>query len=410
MPHGLFRFVHASDFHLEQPPGGLAEVPDQLRELLVEAPYRAAQRVFDAVLAEEAEFLVLSGDLLQPQGTGPRGPLFLAEQFARLAARKIPVYWAGGAVDPPEDWPAWLELPANVHVFPRGKVEEAVHHRDGAAMVRVAGRSFDRARPIRPDEFEADPSGLFTVGVVHGAADVAALQDRGLHYWALGGRHDQSTLSGPPHLVRCCGSPQGRHPREAGAHGCTLVHVDPQNQARTSFVPADVLRWHGERVAIDEGTTRDGLEGLLRGRMQALIESTSSVELLISWTIAGSGPLWGPLRRGPLADELLRWLRSEYGAGSPTRWSVSLEAEPAAALPPEWYEQETIRGDFLRELRQYQMNPQQPLGLENYLGERQRAGTLGAAAAVADAEVRQRVLCEAALLGVDLLSGEEPQS
>jgi hypothetical protein len=41
-----FRFIHASDFHLEQTPIGLDTVPDLWRERLIDAPYRAADRVF----------------------------------------------------------------------------------------------------------------------------------------------------------------------------------------------------------------------------------------------------------------------------------------------------------------------------------------------------------------------------
>ena len=120
MSHRPFRFVHASDFHLETPLEGVAEVPDHLREPLVDAAYTAAGRVFDAVLAEEAEFLVLSGDILHPPHTGPRGPLFLSEQFARLAQRQIPVYWATGGIDPPEVWPGVIPLPEQVHLSVRG--------------------------------------------------------------------------------------------------------------------------------------------------------------------------------------------------------------------------------------------------------------------------------------------------
>ena len=410
MSHGPFRFVHASDFHLEQPLAGVAEVPDHLRDRFIDAPYQAAARVFDAVLAEEAEFLILSGDLLHAQNTGPRGPLFLAEQFARLSARKIPVYWAGGSVDPPEDWPAWLDLPANVHVFPRGRVTELLHEHDAAPAVRLIGASRDRTRAMDPAEFTVDPSGLFTIGVAHGPAQVAALQARGLHYWALGGRHDRATLFSAPQVAHDCGSPQGRCPREAGAHGSTLVQVDEQSRARTSPLPADVLRWLGARLVIDPGTSRDDLEGLLRERMHGLAESAAGVDLLISWTISGTGPLMNLLGRGALAGELLGWLRSEYGIASPARWSVALDAEPVATLPPEWYEQEAIRGDFLREVRQYQMNPDEPLALEEYLDPRHLAGTLSASVAIRDPQHRERVLREAALLGVDLLSGEEPQS
>jgi hypothetical protein len=410
MSQGPFRFVHASDFHLENPLAGVADVPEHLRDRFIDAPYQAATRVFDAALAEEAQFLILAGDLLQVQNSGPRGPLFLAEQFARLAARNIPVYWAGGAVDPPEDWPAWLDLPANVHVFPRGRASELLHERDGAPAVRLIGASRDRDRPLVPTEFTPDPSGLFTIGVVHGGADAAVLQSRGLHYWALGGRHDRTTLFSATQVAHDCGTPQGRSPREPGVHGCTLVQVDEQSHARTSLLSTDAIRWTGGRAALDPGATRADLEALLRARLHDLAESATGIDLLISWTISGSGPLMNLLGRGPLAAELLAWLRNEYGAAVPARWSVAIDVEPAATLPSQWYEQETIRGDFLRELRQYQMNPGQSLALDEYLDPRHLAGTLGQAVAIADPRSRERVLCEAALLGVDLLSGEEPQS
>ncbi len=87
-----------------------------------------------------------------------------------------------------------------------------------------------------------------------------------------------------------------------------------------------------------------------------------------------------------------------------------MAVEPAAALPPEWYEQEAIRGDFLRAIRQFEVNQAAPLDLERYLSEAHLAGALGPAAALDDPAVRQAVLREAAWLGVDLLSGEEVQS
>ena len=129
--------------------------------------------------------------------------------------------------------------------------------------------------------------------------------------------------------------------------------------------------------------------------------------LLISWTVAGQGPLIAQLRRGNLAAELLQWLRSEYGHRSPAAWTVSLEVELSETLPPEWYEQETIRGDFLRAVRQLQMNPDEPLVLDSYLAETHLAGTLGGAVALVSKATRDRALREAATLGVDLLSGEE---
>ena len=153
MPGRPLRFVHASDFHLERPLGGVAEVPDQLRDVFIDAAYMAARRVFDTVLAEEADFLVLSGGILTAKQSGPRGPLFLGEQFARLAARGMLVYWAGSEIDPPEAWPGGFPSPGNVRLFPRGRAAEYVHERDGAALARVVGVSRDGQRPLRPGDF-----------------------------------------------------------------------------------------------------------------------------------------------------------------------------------------------------------------------------------------------------------------
>ena len=403
-----FRFIHASDFHLEQPLKGLLEVPDHLRDLFLDAPYMATQKVFETVLAEDAHFLVLSGDILHPLHTGPRGPLFLVEQFNRLAARGIDVYWAGGPTDPPESWPTVLALPRNVHPFPQGRVDEIVVQRDGDALARLVGVSRGRELSIRPGDFSADPTGLYTVAVAHGEADPAALQARGIHCWALGGRHNRSTPLGGPQVVHYCGSPQGRSPTEDGVHGCTLVQVDEQRQTRTALIPTDTVRWIAERVAVDETASREELESQLRDRMHALLEVSPATGLLISWTIGGQGPLIGQLQRGSLAAELVQWLRNDYGYRSPTAWSVSLEVELSETLPPEWYEQETIRGDFLRAVRQLQMNPEEPISLESYMAETHSAGTLAMAATFSDKPAHDRVLREAAALGVSLLSGEEP--
>jgi len=409
MSNWPFRFVHAADFHLERPPFGVTEVPDHLRDLFVEAVYRAAERVFDTALSQEVDYLVLAGDLLEPRWTGPRGLLFLAEQFRRLDERQIAVYWAGGRVDPPDAWPAAVRLPHRVHVFPQDRAQEHLHHRDGTPLARVMGVSRTRNRGVRVSEFDPDPGGLFSIAVVHGSLEAESLRARGIDYWALGGRHARHTLFNSPHVGHYPGSPQGRHPEECGPHGCTLVQVDAERAVRTTLVPTDVMRWQSERIAVDETTPRETLETLLHERMQRLVETAPGVDLLVSWTIVGDGRLVAELREGPLAARMLQMLRSEYGFGPPAAWSLSLTAEPTAMLPPEWYEQQTIRGDFLRELRRYQTDPNEPIDLESYLADEQAAGTLGAAADLSDHVTRERVLREAAELGVDLLSGEEPE-
>ena len=131
MSNRPFRFLHASDFRLDAVPRGLTEVPDHLRDTLLDAPYNAARRVFDTALTERVAFVVLAGNILQADLTGPRGTTFLSEQFQRLAEAGISVYWAGGESDPPENWPVAIPLPDNVHVFPKDRVTDFLHQCDG---------------------------------------------------------------------------------------------------------------------------------------------------------------------------------------------------------------------------------------------------------------------------------------
>lgn len=403
-----FCFVHASDLHLEQPPCGISEVPDHLRDALIEAPYGAAERVFDTALAEDAGLVILSGDVLAPEKTGPRGPLWLVSQFERLAERAVEVYWAWGRVEAASGWPALAPLPANVHVFPPERTEQFIYCREAAPAARLIGTSWSRGRTARIRDFSADPGGLLSIGVIHGKPDPQALRRRKIDYWALGGSHTRSMVFSPPQGAHYPGTPQGRRPEEPGPHGCLLVQVDADREVRISFAACDTLRWCQERVAVDAGASPADLEGRLHERLRALREAAPGVHLLICWTIVTSGRLAARLRRGSLAAELLEGLRSRFGLDRPAAWSVWLKTEPPSALPAEWFDQDTIRGEFLREIRRLQARPEEPIRLDADVPEGLRAGPLGRAAVLREPAQRDKLLQEAAALGADLLNGEDP--
>jgi hypothetical protein len=214
-------------------------------------------------------------------------------------------------------------------------------------------------------------------------------------------------LFGGEQVAHYPGTPQARHPRELGPHGCTLVHVPIDESPRLTFVPTDALRWHEERVAIDSQTTRAALEAMLFERRNSLLHAAGGTELLVEWTITGSGPLMSELRRGGLAAELLKALRTESDGPTKAVWSVKLDAEPAAVLEPHWYQQETILGDFLRIVHECQTDETKQLELSGYLRDSLEDSELAEWAMLDDPDARQRVLRHAAALGLDLLGGEE---
>ncbi|HLA85551.1 MAG TPA: DNA repair exonuclease [Thermoguttaceae bacterium] len=410
MPNWPFRFLHAADFHLETPPFGVDEIPDHLWELFLDAPYRAAERVFDTALAENVDFVVLSGDLLHSQHAGPRGPLFLLAQFERLAARNIAVYWAGGRIDPPEAWPPSIALPENVHVFPHGKPEQILHRRADTPLARLIGASRSPRAHVRPEGFDPREAGLFSIAVAHGRAPLESLRMSRVDYWALGGRHARRTLCEGMPLAHDPGSPQGRQPEETGAHGCTLVEVDVERNARLSFVATDIIRWETLEISLDEQTTREELQHEMDRRLDSLRQKTPQADLLVSWQVQGSGDLVAQLRRGLLGPELLGRLRERFGQGLPVAWSVAMTVEPPARWQASWYEEDTIRGEFLRQLHHREQDVGEPLGLETCLSGATLDNRWGELVLNVPEVSRGALVHEAAMLGVDLLAGEERES
>ena len=399
-------------------------MPDHLRDLLLDAPYTAARRIFDTAISERVAFVLLSGNIIQPDRAGPRGTAFLVEQFERLATAGIDVYWAASESDRPEALPAVLAMPRNVHIFGRDHIGEYLHTSDGPPVARIVGTSRG-TRSLHAAEFVPDPVGLFSIAVACGEMDTAEMQSQGIHYWALGGRVERVTLFEPARTptnsvavasgvneahaaAHYPGSPQSRSPAELGSCGCTLVAVDETGRAKLSSVACGAVEWREEAIAVGPSDGRDELEAMCAQRIRALADHAKS-DLLVTWSISGSPGAPGilsELRRGKLHGELLEWLRIEHGLSSPIVWTVGVETAPGAALPASLYEQETILGDYVRTLREFELDPAQPLEVESLLAGRPAAETFAHSVAIVDAATRKRVLHEAALLGVDLLSGE----
>jgi DNA repair exonuclease SbcCD nuclease subunit len=401
-----FRFLHAADFHLERPMEGLTEVPDHLRDILVDAPFEAVDQVIDTALVEEVDFVVLTGDILDCRAAGPRAMSFLVTQFNRLAERNIPVFWAGGEVDPPDRWPAAARLPSNVKVFPPRKVEDVPITRGETTIAVIRGASRDERSSPAPGDFRAGNKEAFSLAAAHGDYEAAPLAKQKMDYWALGGQHEHAALSASAPTVIYPGTPQGRAPEEEGAHGCILVHVDERGQARTKLMPTDVVRWRRERVTLRENARREDLEKLLRERIQTFVNEAAGRHVLAAWEVAASGRLAGELRRGGLAKEIVKSLQADFGHRSPAAWTVSLEVDAPSTIPDEWYEEDTILGDFLREVRKFDREGRR-LEVESLVERENLPDAFTSLLTLPDPAIAKEALHEACLMGADLLRGEE---
>jgi hypothetical protein len=416
---GLVRFLHASDFHLEEVPHALVELPPPLRESLLDAPYLAARRVIHAAIAEHVDFVILAGDLLDVHLAGPRGIAFLVEQFERLEGAGIAIYWVAGKVDQPQEWPAAVKMPASVQVFPTFKTEEVSHFRGDRALANVVGRSFAGAMTIQPADFGGDSGGLPSIGISYGRADVERLAARPIDYWALGSRHDRQSLSvrklggeeaaewHAAGLIHYPGSPQGLGLDESGPHGCTLVHISDERTVRTKFVATDLVRWHDEHLTIDSEETRNDVKRRTAERMKLLVSQSGQRPLLVQWTLHGGERLGTPYQKRQWCGELLDWLRSEFGREETPAWTLGVCMDHASMLPRGWEDEDSMLGDFLRVIEEQRSASSEPLEIAGHLpADLSEADRLQLAEWMA-AETKDEVLREAAALGSQLLGAEE---
>lgn len=414
MPGESFRFIHAGDFHLETPLGDLDELPSHLKESLAAAPRSAAEAVFEAAAHDNIDFLVLSGDLLSPMAAGPHGMSLLLDHLERLHAANKPVFWAAGTADDPQRWPEAVPLPPNVTLFPKNRAVAVPVERAGRTICEVIGRSSEGRTALHVPGYEVEATDHFTVAVGHGAADAEALVEGRFDYWALGGEHNRREVDGGGRAGAVyCGTPQGRSLDEPGPHGYTVVDIDAERQTRIRGVECDTFRYC--RVSIDAAEIAQvgNLRSLLGERIARLQREAGGRHLILGWelTVASAEHL----HLVGDTDELLRWLRREYGHGAPSAWTARLSVQPPRRYPKSWHDEDTILGDYLRAAEKHRKLEARELNLLPHTEEHTfgQPGGLPSTASglLADAPPaeRTRLLDRATLLGVEMLRGGKPK-
>jgi DNA repair exonuclease SbcCD nuclease subunit len=401
------RYLHAGDFHLERAMQDLTDIPDHLRSSLTDAPWTAAEAVFEAAIVENVDFVLLTGDLLNPISCGAAGPAFLMEQFERLSQRKIEVYWAGGTVDDPDRWPDAVLLPDNVHLFSKKQVEPFVFRRNGFPLATILGRSSDGRESIRAAEFQLDTDDTYVIAMAHGHADREALMAERIDYWALGGPHQRQVLHGEAPHMRVCGTAQGRGFAEEGEHGYWLVEVDGNHDAQITSGECDVFRYITQTLDTEDLALGRDMREVMSKRISRLQTEHGTRHLIVRWRVELNLEHMNMVSPSAI-DETLVWLRREYGHGACSVWSTEIELLSPKAYPQKWQEEDTILGDFLRTADEARKVSSRNLNLKP-LVESETPGTpLWHAMLIDDnPTATSAALDRATLLGVDMLRGHK---
>jgi hypothetical protein len=317
------------------------------------------------------------------------------------------VYWVGGGVDDPERWPSAITLPSNVHVFSKKEAQAVVFRRNGVALVTIVGRSADGNEIVRAAEYARDPDDTFVIGLAHGTGDADSLGMEHISYWALGGKHQADIVQTEEPVIRYSGSPQSRCLKEEGAHGFVLVDVDAQRHIQVHSVDCDLVRYSEQDIDTDDLALGKDLRQLLAKRVARLQSEAAGRHLLVKWRI--NMDLENAALVGPSAlEDLLAWLRREFGHGNPSCWSTDIEILPPKDLPAKWKEEDTILGDFLRTAATHRKEQGKHLSIKAIIDAEVPPTPLWQTTlAPLDVAKQLATLERSTLLGVDLLRGHQ---
>lgn len=403
-----FKFLHASDLHLDRSMQGIAEIPAHLKEPLANAPYAAAERLFDLAINERVDFVLLAGNVVDLDLGGPRCIAFLLSQFERLASRSIKVYWCGGCTDRISHWPKSIALPPNVKVFSSSTIEPTPHLRGDRVLATILGASAENQTRSAAD-FHVREELPYCIALSNGLVDTSDIESQHIDYWAWGGNQDHSVIQKENTTFVYPGTLQSRQPSECGKHGCVVASVDSEGQLSIEEIHLSVFEWRNAVVAVPEKSTLEEIKEKLAEVALKICSERNHGWQLVHWRITTEGSFEPRLRKREIQKSMIKWLRQEFGDNSNGLWTVKLEIDPPGSLPTEWYEEETLLGDYLRSVSRFQEDPALPLPLDTS-GIPIQESSLSSHLTSMPGESRESLLQQATLLGVEVLLADDSNS
>jgi DNA repair protein SbcD/Mre11 len=332
------KLVHAADLHLDSPLRGLARYAGAPVEEMRLASRRACENLVALCIHEHADLLLLAGDLYDGDWRDYSTGLYFSAQMSRLREAGVRVAFVRGNHDAASQITRHLRLPDNVFELSIDAPHSVCFDDLGVA---VHGQSF-ATRAVTENLAQSYPDRipqLLNVGLLHTSVNGRAghepyapcsldeLKNKGYDYWALGHVHAREVLHEAPWVV-FSGNLQGRHARETGEKGATLVTYDSTGIQHVEHRVLDVVRYATLKIDLRRAATFDDALETARDALANFgqaADRTTAVRVVLM----GESPVHAQLHARDLALlENVRAFATDLGAGQ--LWIEKLAIETKA--------------------------------------------------------------------------------
>lgn len=304
----MVRFIHTADIHLDSPLRGLERYEGAPR-LLRSATRQAFDNLIKLAVDQGVDFVLIAGDLYDGDWLDYNTGLYFVRQMNVLREAGISVFLVRGNHDAASQIAKSLTLPDNVREFSCQGPETVILDSLGVAL---HGQGYlQRQETSNLARNYPDPvPGLVNIGLLHTALDgreghepyapcsVDELVNKGYDYWALGHVHSREFVHREPWIVYP-GSLQGRHVRETGAKGCTVVSLDHGQVYSVEEVDLDVLRWCRCLIDCSQASSLEEVLDKVQSHVQQELEAAAGRLIALRLELGGISPADGALRRDP---------------------------------------------------------------------------------------------------------------
>jgi len=371
MPYKV-RFIHAADIHLGSILNTGGKPPNSIAQILKEAVYTAFDRICEAAVRFDVDFVILSGDVFDNEVSTVKAHQRFKKGCEKLQTHNIPVFVIAGNHDPLESEleTGMFKLPENVYFFDSEKVEiKEVRNVDNELIARILGQSYRGRSESRKmySSFTPPDTGITNIGLLHTQLDPYnnnyvpcaksdLLLKNDIHYWALGHIHQCRIINKGVPFIAYSGTPQGKDFGEEEIGGCLLVEMNGDTVNQIYFIPTASLIWQRIEIPIDVDTNNtprnlEDLKDLIIDRAEEMLNRSIAFPeehnlpqgfsfnffegYIVQWILTGRSEL-----HHILSDEdegasqfLMEELQNHFKNRKPFLWTDSVIIRTGKPLP-----------------------------------------------------------------------------